>query len=152
MEQIITREMVLEDIQFVKEIDEQTQKVYLGDKWNSFSEQEKEELLVSRESEFKSNCETGFSFVALKNNKIVGFLLAYLLFTKEIRVRHIAVHPNFQKQGIGKKLYDALINKARNQCKKEIGADINPNNLHSLKLHTQVGFQVIDWKKATFKI
>ncbi len=154
MNNIKIRELQLIDYNDVREIDELTQRIYRGKKWDILNKEEKEEFMTSRKSEFKINCKTGSSFVAIKDDKVAGFLLAHetLPFKNKILIRHIAVHPNFQKQGIGKKLYTALIRKARSKKIKEIEAGINPDNPPSIKLHKQVGFKVIDWKKAILKL
>ncbi|MCR4284511.1 MAG: GNAT family N-acetyltransferase [archaeon] len=151
MDKVIIRDLRFKDFEGVREIDNLTQRIYLGKKWDSFSVLKKEKYLVSRKSEFKMNCKTKYSLVALIKNKLVGFIFAYetLPFKDKIYVRHLAVHPDFQKQMIGKKLYEAFIKNVRLSSKKEIEAGINPDNLPSISLHEKMGFNVIDWKKAT---
>ena len=154
MSNIKIRELQLKDHKGVKEIDELTQRIYRGKKWDTLNEKEKEEFITSRKSEFKINCKTGFSFVAIKDNKVVGFLFAYetLPFKNKILIHHIAVHPDFQRNGIGKRLYEALINKAKTKDKKEIEALINLDNPPSIKLHKEVRFKVTNWKRAILKL
>lgn len=148
------RQLKEDDFAGVKNIDVLTQKDYLGQAWEKMSKAEQENILITKKSEFKQNCETGFSFVAEMNNKIVGFIFSHetLPFSDKIHVRHIAINPNYQAKGIGKKLYETLINKAKKAGKKEIIATINPDNPPSIKLHEQLGFEVKDWKVATFFI
>lgn len=154
MNTIKVRRLQQRDYQDVREVDELTQRLYRGKKWHTFSKEEKEACMPSRKKEFKINCQTSFSFVAIKNNKVVGFLLAYetLLFKNKIVIRHLAVHPDFQKQGIGKKLYNTVIRKAKTRGVEEIETGINPDNLPSIKLHQKVGFEVNAWKKAILKL
>ena len=142
------------DFAGVKNIDVLTQKDYLGLAWEKMSKTDQENTLITKKSEFKQNCQTGFSFVAEMDNKIVGFIFGQetLPFPDKIYVRHIAIHPDYQAKGIGKKLYEALINKAKKTGKKEIIATINPDNPPSIKLHEQLGFKVKDWKLATYAI
>lgn len=100
------------------------------------------------------NCETDYSFVALKNGNIVGFLFAHtnLPYSDTVIVRHIAVHPSYQRYGIGEKLFNTVITKARRDEKKAIRSSINPDNQPSIMLHEYMGFEVIDWKRAILKL
>ncbi len=154
MNDIIVRELQFTDINGVRNIDELTQRRYRGEEWDTYSEEEKEKFMKSRKNEFEINCKSVFSFVAVKNGEIVGFLFAHenLPFKDGVVVRHIAVHPDFQKKSIGKKLYDALIDKAKEEGKKTISSSINPDNTSSIKLHTRVGFIVTDWKYAYLEL
>jgi L-amino acid N-acyltransferase YncA len=154
MNNTVVRELRLNDYEGVREVDDLTQRVYRGIKWDKLSEKKKDEFMTSRKGEFKLNCKTKFSFIAIRNHKVVGFLLAHetLPFKDKIFIRHIAVHPDFQKQGIGKRLYGALINKARIKNKIKIEALINLDNPPSIKLHKEVGFKVVTWARAIFKL
>ena len=151
---ITVRKLQYKDMDGVRNVDKLTQRIYQGKQWDMLSEDGKERFLKSRKNEFAINCETGFSFIALKGSQVVGFLFAHenLPFKDEIVVRHIAVHPDYQKQGIGKKLYFALIDKAKSKGKKAIRSFINPDNPPSIKLHEQIGFKVVDWKNATLQL
>ena len=154
MNDVIARKLQPEDMDGVRNVDELTQRMYRGKEWDMLGEGEKEEFMASRKSEFRINCDTGFSFVALEDCEIVGFLFAHenLPFKNEILIRHIAVHPSFQERGIGKKLCFALIDKAKKEGKKAIRSSINPDNPPSVKLHKRVGFKVTDWKRAILKL
>lgn len=146
------RQLKEDDFAGVQNIDVLTQKDYLGQAWEKMSKTEQENTLITKKSEFKKNCQTGFSFVAEINNQIVGFIFSQETspFTDKIYVRHIAIHPDYQAKGIGKKLYKSLMGKAKKTGKKEIIATINPDNPPSIKLHEQLGFKVKDWKLATY--
>lgn len=154
MGEIIIQKLRFEDMDGVRCVDELTQRLYQGDRWNMLSEEGKERYMKSRKSEFNINCETGFSFVAVKDGDIIGFVFAHenLPFNDEIVIRHIAVHPDFQKQGIGQNLLAALITKAKIEGKEAIRSSINPDNPPSIKLHEQVGFEVVDWKRAILRL
>lgn len=154
MNDSIVRKLQFKDIDGVRNVDGLTQRRYRGKEWDTFSEEEKEKFMKSRKNEFEINCKSVFSFVAVKDGEIVGFLFAHenLPFKDGIVVRHIAVHPNFQKKGIGKEMYGALIDKAKKEGKKTISSSINPDNMPSIKLHKQVGFRVTDWKHASLEL
>jgi L-amino acid N-acyltransferase YncA len=151
---IVVRDLLPGDFEGVRLVDELTQKAYHGNGWERYSDSEKERFLKSRKSEFRVNCETRYSFVAAKKEEIVGFLFAHenLPFGDEVVARHIAVHPNFQEQGVGKKLFFTLISKAKEDRKKAIRSSINPDNPASIILHERCGFEVVDWKRAVLRL
>lgn len=143
-----------EDYQGVRAIDELTQRQYLGSRWNRLSESEKESHLKSRLSEFKINLDTGYSFIAVVNKKIIGFVFAHetLPFCGKLYIRHIAVHPDYQGQGIGFFLYRKLIEKAKRTQITEVAALINTDNPQSIKLHEKAGFALKDRKEAILRL
>lgn len=147
------REIKRGDYQGVRIVDELTQRQYLGLQWDRFSESEKETHLKSRLSEFEINLNTGYCFVAVINKKVVGFIFAHetLPFRGKLYIRHIAIHPNYQGQGIGFLLYKKLIEKAKQTQITEIAALINTDNPRSIKLHEKVGFTLKDRKEARLK-
>ena len=150
----IVREMKQGDYRGVRAVDELTQKQYLGSRWNRLSESEKESHLKSRLSEFEINLNTGYCFVAMINKKVIGFVFAHeaLPFRGKLYIRYIAVHPDYQEQGIGFLLYKKLIEKARRTKIIEIAALINTDNPPSIKFHEKAGFVLKDRKEATLKL
>lgn len=148
------REMKQEDYRGVRVVDELTQRQYLGLRWDRLSESEKETHLKSRLSEFVFNLNTGYCFVAVINKKVIGFVFAHetLPFRGKLYIRHIAVHPDYQGQGIGLLLYKKLIEKAKRTQITEIAALINTDNPQSIKLHEKAGFILKDRTEAILKV
>ena len=62
-------------------------------------------------------------FVAKQGDKIIGGLVAYWITPAEVELRHLAVHPSFQRMGIGK----MLINQFRTTIKNVGGKRIRTN-------------------------
>ena len=151
---IVVREMRNNDYNDVREVDEQTQRQYHGSRWDQFSEQEKEDHLKSRKSEFAINFKSGFCFVAERNRKIIGFIFAYetLPFRGKLHIHHIAITPEYQNQGIGIFLYKTLIEKAKKKHIKKIIARINLDNPASIRLHEKIGFHLKDRKEAILNL
>jgi len=144
------RELESKDFLQLREIDDLTLKMYIGDKWDNYTEEEKDKFRKSRKSEFEINVNTGYSFVAEEGSKILGFIFAYetLPFKGTVYIRHIAVHPDFQSQSVGEKLFNRLINKAKANGIKKISSGINIDNPSSIRLHEKVGFKLVDRKGA----
>lgn len=151
---IIIRPMHLDDHDQVRNLDILTQRQYLGTKFEQMSEEEKGDHLVSRKSEFQVNIDTGYCFVALNNNTIIGFILAHetLPFHGDLYVRYIGINPKFQGRGIGQLLYKKLVGKAKQAGINRIKALINLDNPNSIKLHGKMGFELKDRKEAVLQI
>lgn len=146
--------MIIDDFKQVRDVDILTQQQYLGTKFDQMSEEEQNSHLVSRKSEFQINVDTGYCFVAEKDGKIVGFILAHELlpFRRYLYIRYICIHPDLQGVGIGSLLYNKLIDKAKQNGVKEIRSLINLDNSRSIKLHEKVGFILNDRKEAVLKV
>jgi len=130
MGKVEIREMQQNDYAGVRTVDELTQKQYHGIDWDRLSKEEKELCLKSRASEFELNVKTGYCYVAIREGKIVGFVLAQetLPFCGTIYIRHIAIDPDYQGSGIGPQLYEAVIKRAKETGMKRITSLINPAN------------------------
>ncbi len=150
----VVRGLVPDDFGGVRLVDVGTQRVYHGEDWDGFSVEEREVYLKSGACEFQVNCETGFSFVVELEGRVVGFLFAYenLPYGDELVIRHVAVEPEYQGQGVGKMLLTALKEKAASENKRAIRSWINNDNSISMRLHESGGFEVKDWKRAYLKI
>lgn len=150
MNDIIVRQLTKQDYDEVRKVDILTQKQYLKEKWDSLSNTEKEKHLISRKNEFIINVNSGYCFVAILNNKIIGFLFAYETqpFLGNIYVRYIGIDTKYQGRSVGLLLYKELIKKARKNNIKRITALINLDNPNSMKLHKKAGFNLRDRKQA----
>ena len=148
------RELEGKDFSQVREIDDLTLKAYMGASWDKYTEEKKETIRKSRKSEFDINVNTGYCLVAEQGNRILGFILAHetLPFRGTVYIRHIAVRPDFQSQGVGEKLLTDLINKARKKGISKVWGGISVDNPSSIRLHEKVGFRLVDRKMAYLNI
>jgi len=64
-------------------------------------------------------------------------------------VSHLAVHPQFQKKGLGKKLIDFMTNYAKNKFPNNKTA-LATNNKENLKFYKKASFNVLGNKKFKF--
>jgi L-amino acid N-acyltransferase YncA len=150
MDGTIIRELAQQDFAGVRYVDELTQRQYAGATWDQLTDEEREEHLVSRRSDFDINLETGYCFVATSADLIIGFLFAFevLPFGGTIYINYIGVAPEYQGHGIGLLLYSRLIDKAKRNGIKAITSLINLDNAYSMKLHQKAGFVLQDRKEA----
>lgn len=154
MNNVVIRPLVKQDYVGVRLVDILTQKQYLGIKWNRLSDKEKDELLISRKSEFNINVNSEYCFVASLDNKIIGFILAHATqpFAGNIYIRYIGINPKYQGRGVGLLLYNELIRKAKKNKIKKINALINLDNPKSIRLHQKAGFVLKDRKEAVLEL
>lgn len=86
-------------------------------------------------------------YIAKDRNKIVGVLLAFPL-TKvagtELFIDTIAVHPNFQKKGIGTKLINTAFAYAKKHNLVAVSLAANAK-LHSFKWYKSLGLSPTGW-------
>lgn len=154
MKNLVIRKLLQKDYKAVREVDIQTQRQYLGNKFDLMNKKGREKHLVSRKNEFAINLESGYCFVASLNDKIIGFILAHETqpFLGNIYIRYIGINPQYQGHGIGMFLYKELIKKARKNKIEKITALINLDNPYSMKLHKKAGFNLKDRKEAVLQL
>jgi len=68
----------------------------------------------------------------------------------EAEIHNICVHPDFQGQGLGKAMLQALIRKLAVQKVQVIYLEARASNDKALGLYHSVGFNVIDQRKAYY--
>ena len=84
------------------------------------------------------------SFIAEKDNEIVGFLIGFLsqTFPDEAYVHFLGVHPNFRKQGIARKLYECFFEVVRQRGRNVVRLVTASVNKESIAFHRHIGFQI----------
>lgn len=147
---ISIRQMTIDDYKSVRWVDILTQKQYLGQRFDQLSSEEQDKHLVSRKSEFQTNVNTGYCFVAEDRGQVIGFLLSYetLPFAGTLYIRYIGLNPKYQGKGIGLLLYEKLIEKAKKKRIKKIWALINSDNPKSIRFHEKARFEIRDRKEC----
>jgi len=98
---------------------------------------------------------TGSSFVAEQDSEVVGYVVSQTInfmhgIDRLLWIEYIVVKSNFRRQGIGLALMNKLIDYAKRSDINRIYSTINPDNEDSIKLHIKSGFNVKDWKIATY--
>jgi L-amino acid N-acyltransferase YncA len=121
-----------------------------------FLEAVKKREEVSREG-FAFYLRTGTSFVAEEGGKVIGYVASQTMpslhgINKTLWVEYIVVQQKFRRRKIGLALFVQLLNYARQAGIDRICATINPDNPASIQLALKVGFDVKDWKIATYDV
>jgi len=111
---------------------------------------------VTREG-FDFYLKTGTTFVAEEEGKVIGYVASQIVpslfgINKELWVAFIVTQKEFRRQKIGLELLARLQSCAREAGIERLCSTINPNNPESIGLHQKAGFDVRDWKMATYNV
>lgn len=99
-------------------------------------------------SVFKSD--TSLVLGAFSNNTLVGFCAASTVLD-EGEVLMCAVHPTFQRQGVGSLLVSRMIEDCRRRNVVNFFLEVDVSNVAAQKLYEKHGFQVVGKRKAYYQ-
>ncbi len=83
-------------------------------------------------------------------SEIIAFACGWIVLD-ELQITAIAVNPNHQKLGIGKKLTSLLLNKAKALGVKEATLEVENKNTSARALYKSLGFKVTGRRKNYYK-
>ncbi len=74
--------------------------------------------------------------------QIIGFLLGFIARQPETTgyVHLVGIHPDFRRQGVGRRLYDSFVKASAEAGCKRLKAITTPGNEASLRFHTAQGW------------
>jgi ribosomal protein S18 acetylase RimI-like enzyme len=89
------------------------------------------------------------SFVAERNDKIVGFVTGFIsqTFPEEGYIHFLGVHPAFRKQGVARALYEKFFAVVETLGCRIARCVTSPVNKGSIAFHRRMGFSVNDSEK-----
>lgn len=95
---------------------------------------------------------TGISrkFVLTADNKVVGFLEYEVLFD-DAEIFMIAVHPDFQKKGLGKMLMEFCLKNLQKEGVKSVYLDVAANNTKAIDFYRKFGFYTVYIRKEYYR-
>lgn len=82
-----------------------------------------------------------FSFIATKNNILIGFIIVSQPDSKWLHINRVAVSSEMQHKGIGRILIKQLISNAENNSINKITLFVNGNNINGLHFYDSLGFK-----------
>jgi GNAT superfamily N-acetyltransferase len=83
------------------------------------------------------------ALIVEESGEMIGFLLGFIAHEPE-RVGYIhvvAVHPDFRRRGVGRRLYDAFVDKCRTAGCERIKAITTPGNDGTRAFHRSLGWE-----------
>lgn len=91
----------------------------------------------------------GYVFIAKTGKKIIGAIVAFPTNGGDVFVSDIVVHPEYQGQGIGEKLYRKLLKAVRGT---DIVSFLNPYLLPTRELHKKLGGKTVARIKDAYQL
>jgi ribosomal protein S18 acetylase RimI-like enzyme len=84
------------------------------------------------------------ALIAEDDGNLVGFLLGFVAPSDPPvgYVHLVGIHPDWRRQGVGKKLYEEFTRRCQTMGAKRLKAITNPGNSGSLRFHEALGFTV----------
>ena len=79
------------------------------------------------------------SLLVQLDGRIVGYILFWLL-PGEIDIHNVAVHPDFRRRGLGRRLLERVVSEARSRASTRITLEVRKSNLPAQKLYESMGF------------
>lgn len=83
----------------------------------------------------------------LKNDGVVKGFICLETVIDELHILHMAVHPNFQRKGFGKKLMEKALSFPANK----IFLEVRESNFPAQKLYESFGFKIINKRKNYYQ-
>jgi len=80
---------------------------------------------------------------------VVAFACVWVV-DQEIKVNNIAVHPDWRRRGVGRRLLRHLVDFARSLACREMTLEVRPSNEAALALYGEAGFAPIGRRKQYY--
>ena len=93
---------------------------------------------------------TGDVFLDVYCGAVLGFVVCERFVYEQPRLVIIAVLPDYQKQGIGKKLLDEVIEFYRIEGCQSLTLTVNSKNARAIKMYENAGFRHVSLLKEYF--
>lgn len=92
----------------------------------------------------------GYYVVALEDDKVVGYGGMWILF-EECHITTIAVDPKRRREGIGRRIMEHLIEKAKDQGVEWISLEVRISNIPAQNLYKSLGFEMVGVRKQYYQ-
>jgi len=116
-------------------------------RWEDLSPETIDMLGASNESAYDFYSGAGLSFVALEEDRIVGFLFAQMMehvhsVPRVVWIENVGVHPDHRREGTAYLLVRKAVHEGRARGADMVYSTIMLDNLESILLHKKLGFMV----------
>ena len=89
-------------------------------------------------------------WVAEVDGRVVGILVAWLL-VDEVHIATIAIHPEFRRQGIGRRLLSHTLRRALDDGARSSFLEVRESNLAAQEMYRQFGYEATGRRKRYYK-
>jgi ribosomal-protein-alanine N-acetyltransferase len=80
------------------------------------------------------------SFVLEKSGELIGYII-YRVVKEEMHVLNIAIRPDWQGKGYGKRLMKWAMERERKEGVKYVTLEVRKSNIKAIRLYEKLGFQ-----------
>jgi [ribosomal protein S18]-alanine N-acetyltransferase len=92
----------------------------------------------------------GFNFVVQDDGKtIVGFILSAIV-ADELSIHSLATFPQFQRRGIGRRLLESVVDRARARGARHAYLEVRSKNTSAIGLYEKLGFGTLSVRKKYY--
>jgi len=89
-------------------------------------------------------------YVILKDNDVIGYIGGYF-FQDDGEILNFLIDEAYQHQGYGTKLFNFILEKARNESIKKVTLEVRKSNIIAQKFYTKNKFKEISIRKNYYK-
>ncbi len=88
--------------------------------------------------------------IELETKKLLGLCSAWLVID-ELQITFIAVHPTYQRRGLGKFLFSELIKYSKSLQTNHINLEVKKNNEQAKAFYKSLGFKTVGLRSNFYK-
>ena len=88
--------------------------------------------------------------IELETKKLLGLCSAWLVID-ELQITFIAVHPTYQRRGLGKFLFSELIKHSKSLQTNHINLEVKKNNEQAKAFYKSMGFKTVGQRSNFYK-
>jgi len=99
---------------------------------------------------FEQELLMGRYFAAKEGGKIIGYV-GYQRVLDEGHITNLAVHPDFRRHGIGRKLVEKSVEEAKSSGLKSLILEVREKNTAAQKLYESLGFSNVGRRKGYYQ-
>ena len=89
------------------------------------------------------------SILAETEGRIVGYVLYWLL-PGVVDIHNLAVHTDYRRRGLGRRLLNRVVDEARRQSIARVMLEVRRSNIAAQKLYESTGFRVSGIRKGYY--
>jgi len=126
----------------------------MSTKWDDLPAELIDQLGASAKQSFDHHCESGLSFTAKEDDKVVGFIFAQMVehlynTPKMVWVENVGLHPGHRRKSVAYQMLKKVILEGKEKGAKAVHSAIMSDYAKSIMLHKKMGF-FVDGRKTAF--
>lgn len=84
-------------------------------------------------------------------NRVIGYVIFWVI-GEDVQINNIAVHPDFQRMGIGEHVLRQVIDQVKFRGARLITLEVRPSNTAALALYGKLGFRLLGIRKGYYTL